>query len=84
MEGDPSSLQLEKVYAAAAAAAESLQACLILCGPMDSRPPGSPVHRILQARVLAWVAISFSREGPYTATKTQDRQKQIHKIKKKL
>ena len=42
MEGDPSSLQLEKVHAAAAAAAESLQACLTLCGPMDSRPPGSP------------------------------------------
>ena len=28
---------------------------------MDCSPPGSSVHRILQARVLEWVAISFSR-----------------------
>jgi len=27
---------------------------------MDSSPPGSSVHRILQARILEWVAISFS------------------------
>ena len=31
-----------------------------LCDPMDSSPPGSSVHRILQARILEWVAISFS------------------------
>ena len=30
------------------------------CDPMDSSPPGS-VHGILQARILEWVAISFSR-----------------------
>ena len=29
--------------------------------PMDCSPPGSSVHRILQARILEWVAISFSR-----------------------
>ena len=28
---------------------------------MDCRPPGFPVHGILRARVLEWVAISFSR-----------------------
>ena len=28
---------------------------------MDCSPPGSSVHRILQARILEWVAISFSR-----------------------
>ena len=28
---------------------------------MDCSPPGSPVHRILQARILEWVPISFSR-----------------------
>ena len=39
------------------------QSCLILCDPMDRSPPGSPVHRILQARILEWVAISISR-GP--------------------
>ena len=45
---------------AAAAAAKSLQSCLTLCDPIDSSPPGSPVHRILWARTLEWVAISFS------------------------
>ena len=46
--------------AAAAAAAKSLQSCLILCDPMDGSPPGSPDPGILQARTLEWVAISFS------------------------
>ena len=32
------------------------------CDPMDYSPPGSPVHGISQARILEWVAISFSRE----------------------
>ena len=44
----------------AAAAAKSLQLCPTLCDPIDSRPPGSPVPGILQARKLEWVAISFS------------------------
>ena len=37
------------------------QSCLTLCDPMDGSPPGSSVHEILQARILEWVAISFSR-----------------------
>ena len=45
---------------AAAAAAASLQSCPTLCDPIDGSPPGSPVPRILQARTLEWVAISFS------------------------
>ena len=44
----------------AAAAAKSLQLCLTLYDPRNSSPPGSPVPGILQARILAWVAISFS------------------------
>ena len=32
-----------------------------LCNPMACRPPGSSVHEILQARILEWIAISFSR-----------------------
>ena len=32
-----------------------------LCDPMDGSPPGSSIHGILQARILEWVAISFSR-----------------------
>ena len=46
--------------AAAAAAAKSLQSCPTLCNPIDGSPPGSPVPEILQARILEWVAISFS------------------------
>ena len=34
------------------------------CGPMDGSPPGSSVPGILQARILEWVAISFSRGLP--------------------
>ena len=48
------------IYAAAAAAAKSLQSCPTLCDPRDGSPPGSPVPGILQARTLEWVAISFS------------------------
>ena len=41
--------------------AKSLQSCPTLCDPADGNPPGSPVPGILQARILGWVAISFSR-----------------------
>ena len=41
---------------------KSLQSCLTLCDPMDCKPPGSSVHRILQARTLKWVAISLLRD----------------------
>ena len=44
----------------AAAAAKSLQSCPTLCDPIGSSPTGSPVPGILQARILEWVAISFS------------------------
>ena len=37
------------------------QSCLPLCDPMDYSPPGSSVHGIFQARILEWVAISYSR-----------------------
>ena len=37
------------------------QLCPTLCDSMDCSPPGSSVHEILQARILVWVAISFSR-----------------------
>ena len=39
----------------------SLQSCSTLCHPMDCSPPGFSVHKILQARILEWVAISYSR-----------------------
>ena len=37
------------------------QLYLTLCDPMDCSPPGSSIHGILQARILEWVAIPFSR-----------------------
>ena len=42
----------------------SCSSCLTLCDPMNCSPPGSPVHGILQARVLAWVAIFSFRDLP--------------------
>ena len=44
----------------AAATAKSLQSCSTLCDPIEGSPPGSAVPGILQARILEWVAISFS------------------------
>ena len=40
---------------------------------MDSSPPGSSVHRILQARVLEWAAISFSKGWSKVGIKTAGR-----------
>ena len=37
------------------------QLCPILCNPVGCSPPGSSVQGILQARILEWIAISFSR-----------------------
>ena len=42
------------------ATAKSLQSCPTLCDPIDGSPPSSPVPGTLQARILEWVAISFS------------------------
>ena len=39
---------------------EVAQSCLTPNDPMDCSPPGSSAHGIFQARVLEWVAISFS------------------------
>ena len=37
------------------------QSCLTLCDPLDWSPPGSSIHGIFQARILEWVALSYSR-----------------------
>ena len=58
--GGCSSIKCMAKTTAAAAAAKSLQSCLTLCDPIDGSPSGSPVPGILQARMLEWVAISFS------------------------
>ena len=49
-------LEAEYIYLEA----KLLQSCLTLCDPMDYKPPGFSVHGIFQARILEWVAISFS------------------------
>ena len=46
------------------------QSCLTLCNPMDYSPPGSSVHGILQAKILEWVAISFSRGSSQPRNRT--------------
>ena len=43
--------------------AKLIQSCPPLCDPVDCSPPGSSVHGILQARILEWVAMPFSRES---------------------
>ena len=42
---------------------EVAQSCPTLCNPMDCSLPGSSVHGIFQARILEWIAISFSRSS---------------------
>ena len=56
----------------AAAAAKSLQSCPTLCDPIDDSPPGSPIPGILQARILEWVAISFSTLLPRAKLQWKD------------
>ena len=46
------------------------QSCLTLCNPMDRSLPGSSVHGILQARILQWVAILFSRGSSRSRDRT--------------
>ena len=46
------------------------QLCPALCNPMDSSLPGFSVHGILQARILEWVAIPFSRGSSWPRDRT--------------
>ena len=47
------------------------QLCLTLCNPMNCSLPGSYIHGIVQARILEWVAISFSRRSSQPRNRTQ-------------
>ena len=47
------------------------QSCSTLLDPMDYSLPGNPIHGILQARILEWVAISFSRASSQPRDLTQ-------------
>ena len=59
----PGGSEVKNPSANAGESLESLvaQLCPTLSDPMDCRLPGSSIDRIFQARVLEWVAISFSR-----------------------
>ena len=46
------------------------ESCLTFCSPMDCNLSGSSVHGILQARILEWVASSFSRESSQLRDRT--------------
>ena len=48
----------------------SLQSCSSPCDPMGYSPPVSSVHGIIQARILEWVAIPFSRGSFQTKNQT--------------
>ena len=43
----------------------------LFCGPLDCSPPGSSIHGVLQARILEWVAIPFSRRSSWLRDQTQ-------------
>ena len=47
------------------------QSCLTLCNTMDYSPSGSSFHRILQAKILEWVAIPLSRESSWPRYRIQ-------------
>ena len=47
------------------------QSCQTLCDPMDCSPPGSSVFGVLQARILEWVVIPFSKGSPQPRDGTQ-------------
>ena len=57
----PRNLTLNTLYCKHKVRVLAAQSSLTLCDPVDCSPPGSVVHGILQARILEWVPIAFSR-----------------------
>ena len=47
------------------------QLCPTLCDLMDCSPPGSSIHGILQARILKWVVLFFSRGSSLPRDRTR-------------
>ena len=50
---------------------EVAQSCPTLCDPVDRSPPASSIHEILQARILEWITISFSRGSSQPRDRTR-------------
>ena len=46
------------------------KSCWTICDPVDCSPPGSSVHRICQARIPEWIAISSSRGSSWPRDRT--------------
>ena len=69
----PSCVQKSVFYAGISTEVKVIvaQSCPTLCDPMDYSQPGSSVHGILQARILEWAAIPFSRGSSQPRHQTQ-------------
>ena len=63
-------LQLNKSNISARTWKCELQLCFTLCDPRDCSPPGFSVHGILQARILEWIDVSFSRGSSLSRDQT--------------
>ena len=63
--------QEANIDASAGVLAKSLLSCLTLWDPVDRSPPVSPVHGILQAGILEWVAMTSSRGSSQPRDRTQ-------------
>ena len=61
----------KKLYYQSKSASEVAQSCPTLCDLVDCSLPGSSIQGILQARILEWVAISFSRGSSQPRDQTQ-------------
>ena len=68
-----SSQQHHKIYLAIHSLVPVAQSSPTLFNPMDCSPPGSYVREIFQARILEWVAISFSRGEGTQGSRPRDR-----------
>ena len=66
-----SPLSIEIFQARILVHAKLLQLCPTLCDYMDCSPPGLSVHRILQARILEWVAMPSCRGSSQPRDRTQ-------------
>ena len=56
------------------------QSCSTLYNPMDCGPPGFSVHGILQARILEWIAIPFSRGSSQPRDQTLVRRQILYRL----
>ena len=67
----PPGSYIENAFKYSVSESEVAQSCPTLCDPMDCSLSGSPVHGIFQARVLEWIAISFSRGSSQHRNRTR-------------